>query len=177
MGAQNDCHRTDALHHGQTRWQHRGGSGAGYILADGAFLNACEALLATGLRLEWVDAYPVAREPEPIPAYNAQGENVSHPLIQPKVPDPRPNPRPAVPMTKTPDDGFPYSMEQLEQAFMSALPFQDQGEPGLRIPTTRPLNKSHRHKYYCQQCHLNVWGRPELNNLCGDCELPLVEFS
>lgn len=148
-----------------------------YILADGAFLNACEALLATGLRLEWVDAYPVAREPEPIPAYNAQGENISHPLIQPKIPDPRPNPRPAEPMTKTPDDGFPYSMEQLEQAFMAALPFQDQGEPGLRIPTTRPLNKSHRHKYYCQQCHLNVWGRPELNILCGDCELPLVEFS
>ncbi len=35
---------------------------------------------------------------------------------------------------------------------------------------TKALSKS---KYTCVQCHINVWGKPTLNILCGNCMLPL----
>ena len=30
-------------------------------------------------------------------------------------------------------------------------------------------NKSNRTKYSCPECRINVWGKPALNLLCGDC--------
>ncbi len=35
---------------------------------------------------------------------------------------------------------------------------------------TKALSKS---KYTCVKCHVNVWGKPALNILCGNCMLPL----
>ncbi|MGI9316496.1 MAG: SprT-like domain-containing protein, partial [bacterium] len=29
-------------------------------------------------------------------------------------------------------------------------------------------------KYSCKQCHINVWGKPGLNIVCGDCKLQLT---
>jgi predicted SprT family Zn-dependent metalloprotease len=29
-------------------------------------------------------------------------------------------------------------------------------------------------KYSCRRCRINVWGKPDLNILCGDCMLPLT---
>lgn len=32
-------------------------------------------------------------------------------------------------------------------------------------------NKSNRIKYTCPECSANIWGRPGLNVVCGDCEM------
>ena len=29
-------------------------------------------------------------------------------------------------------------------------------------------------KYSCSQCHINVWGKPDLNIVCGNCMVQLV---
>ena len=77
------------------------------------------------------------------------------------------------------DPRFPFSLAQLQQAFLESLPFQPPEDDAIQniqhIPSTRPLNKSNRHKYYCKGCHLKVWGKPELNIRCDDCDLPLLE--
>ena len=36
-------------------------------------------------------------------------------------------------------------------------------------PGERP-NKSNREKYTCPSCQANIWGKPGLNVLCGDCD-------
>ena len=71
-------------------------------------------------------------------------------------------------------EGLPFSMQTLEQAFLAALPFQVSDDTHT-IPSSKPANKSNRHKYYCKGCHLKVWGKSDLNIRCDDCDLPLLE--
>lgn len=49
----------------------------------------------------------------------------------------------------------------------------DSSAPGLSLPGE---NKSNRNKYQCTPCEINVWGKPGLNLICGDCEEPFEEF-
>lgn len=36
-------------------------------------------------------------------------------------------------------------------------------------------NKSHRKKYKCVKCRINLWGKPNLNVICGECNTQLEE--
>ena len=149
-----------------------------YILEDGAFLQACEGIMATGLQLDWVDAFPVERRTPATPVYSAQAKTAAEAkpiasVVRPVVPD-------MSQLETVPDDPrFPFSLAQLQQAFLESLPFQPREDDAVQsiqhIPSTRPLNKSNRHKYYCKGCHLKVWGKPDLNIRCDDCDLPLLE--
>lgn len=46
-------------------------------------------------------------------------------------------------------------------------------ELGIELPPEEPANKSNRVKYRCSECSIQVWGKPNLNVLCGDCEIAL----
>jgi len=35
-------------------------------------------------------------------------------------------------------------------------------------------NKSNRVKYTCPNCELNIWAKPEINVLCGDCRASFI---
>lgn len=39
-------------------------------------------------------------------------------------------------------------------------------------PAPAAKNASNRVKYICTLCEVNVWGKPHLNLVCGDCEWP-----
>lgn len=114
-----------------------------YILDDGAFLKACEGLLATGLQLDWVDAFPVERRARPTTVYSSQAKTAGDAMpvasvIRSVVP--------AVSETDSErdDPGFPFSLAQLQKAFLDSLPFQLPEDGPHSIPSTRPLNKSNR---------------------------------
>lgn len=47
-------------------------------------------------------------------------------------------------------------------------------QPGL-VEKPKSGNQSNRNKYTCPGCELNVWGKPGLRVVCGDCEMPLGE--
>lgn len=42
------------------------------------------------------------------------------------------------------------------------------GEPGKR------KNRSNRHKFSCPTCAANVWGKPGLKIICGECEVRFI---
>lgn len=37
--------------------------------------------------------------------------------------------------------------------------------------TIKNENKSNRIKYTCSMCETNIWGKPDLNVMCGDCNV------
>jgi predicted SprT family Zn-dependent metalloprotease len=47
------------------------------------------------------------------------------------------------------------------------------GEDGEGVPTPAE-NKSNRIKYQCTPCKVNVWGKPGLSIICGECSSPFV---
>ncbi|EKO4043376.1 SprT-like domain-containing protein [Salmonella enterica] len=52
----------------------------------------------------------------------------------------------------------------------------DLSEMGIEVDengemSIKPGNKSNRIKYTCPQCETNLWGKPDLNVVCGDCEV------
>lgn len=51
---------------------------------------------------------------------------------------------------------------------------EDGEEPsaGVKASIKRPKNPKNKVKYTCPGCHTNVWGKPELKILCGECEAP-----
>lgn len=143
-----------------------------YILSDGPFLAACTQFIHSGVQISWVDAFPIPRPASPTPIYDANGLEVSSAPSHKK-------------QSEKPEDhssdsqeplleGLPYSMETIEQAFLAASPFQSADDTHA-IPSSKPANKSNRHKYYCSGCYMKVWGKPDLNILCGDCGIPLLE--
>ncbi|MCZ2719969.1 SprT-like domain-containing protein [Erwinia amylovora] len=51
----------------------------------------------------------------------------------------------------------------------------DLSEMGIEVSENGEMsikqgNKSNRIKYTCPKCETNLWGKPELNVICGDCE-------
>ena len=41
--------------------------------------------------------------------------------------------------------------------------------------TSKPKPRSGRIKYACKTCHIQLWGKPGLNVVCGDCNKKLSE--
>lgn len=74
-------------------------------------------------------------------------------------------------------DKFP-ALDRVKQAILDGNieSFQDDlttwgieiGEDGNLILETKPATRS---KYSCPACGVNVWGKPELNLICGDCNI------
>ena len=143
-----------------------------YILSDGLFLAACTAFINTGVQLSWVDAFPIPRTEKPTLIYDPNGAEVPNAGMHQKTD------RPTLDTPSEEDaaaiDGLPYSMADIEKAFLSVLPAQAVRESPT-IPSSKPTNKSNRHRYYCSACYMKVWGKPDLNILCGDCNIPLIE--
>lgn len=72
-------------------------------------------------------------------------------------------------------DRFPVR-EQLEQVVAGGVEGVDSGELSvLGFEVNPPESKQTRRKYTCEACNVNVWGKPNLHLLCGDCHLPFVD--
>lgn len=110
-----------------------------YVLADGAFLNACKKLIDSGFRLSWVDRYPVKRIPGSFFVYTKSGEEIPH-------------------------SSGPSEDESLIEGSEEQIDYVEEPEQ----------NRSNRLKYQCinELCDVkgtSVWGKPNLNILCGEC--------
>jgi predicted SprT family Zn-dependent metalloprotease len=139
-----------------------------YILHDGPFMLAFQEFEKTGFMLTWMDRYPVVRDARPTPTFTSTGKPV------PVVSEPPIRAPMAESFTHRVEQSLPFSFEELDAAFTASLQFQEPVK-SIVISTSRPANKSNRHKYQCPQCNMQLWGKPELYVICGDCEKPLLE--
>ncbi len=142
-----------------------------YILHDGLFKSAFDELAATGFQLTWMDRYPVVRHEKKTITYTQQGKPVNlgtpSPLTHQTMSEGREDMSAAM-------HTFPYSMEELEAAFDATFPSQTLPASN-NIPTTKPRQSSNKHKYRCPRCHMQLWGKPDLFVICGECNNVLVE--
>jgi len=147
---------------------------ADYILFDGAFKMAFDELTTTGFQLTWMDRYPVARQQVQTVSYTRLGAKVQldPPAAPIKTMAARNSQTDIAVQTAYP---LPYSFEELDAAFTATL--SPQLPPALpMVPTTKPRNSSNKHKYRCPMCHLQLWGKPELYIICGECNKTLLEI-
>lgn len=78
----------------------------------------------------------------------------------------------------TPDGIFLKALEDMPEHYK--LPFISKegiakaqaAAAGGSAPEPKPQNKV---KYSCPTCLTNVWGKPDLNLVCGDCSLPFSQ--
>lgn len=141
-----------------------------YILHDGPFKTAFDELVDSGFQLLWMDRYPVVRQEKTTITYTQQGKPVALGATLPTVKVALSERREEMPVTKE----LPYSPDELDAAFTAA--FTPQLRPASNaIPTTKPRQSSNKHKYRCSQCHLQLWGKPELFVICGECNCVLIE--
>lgn len=117
---------------------------ADYPIKGGAFLQACNALLAEGFKLNWIDRFPVR---------NLQIESI-------KVSD----------TTIGTDevqkaDGLGEGLPELHTLVSDLISNIAVSEPHVELQA----KKNNKVKYRCQ-CNNNVWGKPSLKIRCDDCE-------
>lgn len=131
---------------GQPGGKRTGQAMGDYVIAGGLFDQATKRLLASGFVISWLDRFPAL--PPPRAAYTpspVSGEWMES-HAEPACDD---------------DDAI------LASAAWTMTP--------SLVEKPKAGNRSNRNKYTCPGCELNVWGKPGLRVVCGDCEMPLGE--
>lgn len=153
-----------------------GGSAVGNTMSDfviegGKFEQACGELLESGFKLRWFDTVQM-----PPPTVRSQKKSDSNVITLASFP--RPSSESCDTHHSEMDaiyERFPLNLkaiaEQIEQQQTEALQ-----RPYISKPqTSKAKGGSNRHKYYCPQCFIQVWGKPDLNVKCGTCDESLLE--
>lgn len=140
-----------------------------YILTNGAFVTVCKSLLEDGFQLHWIDRYPVYREDLPIVTYAKSGKVAKlDPMLNILTSD-------AKSTTKKVDKTIAASLNTADDRETESFALSE--IQGGNPSSTKPTNRSHRHKYQCSHCGVRLWGKPGLNVICGECSIQLVELT
>jgi len=136
-----------------------------YVIEGGIFEQACRELLDSGFKLKWYDTVQI---PPPVKSMAARRplSNVVSILQEPVSPPVPPNQL---------YEHFPANLETIALTFEQQCLDEVIQPPSPNIQTTKALNKSNRHKYYCPGCFIQVWGKPSLNIRCADCNHAFIE--
>jgi hypothetical protein len=152
-----------------------------YVIYEGAFHRSCQALLAKGFILPWVDRYPVFRLEVPVLAYDDKGRAIeldgklsaknNSKMLAAKSSQAIASVTSEMLITHDEQvETFRLQPAQRERSFEHDM--SDDAEQNLlqEILTSKPRAKSGRIKYCCKSCHIQVWGKPGLNIDCADCK-------
>ncbi|MES2072429.1 MAG: SprT-like domain-containing protein [Pseudomonadota bacterium] len=122
-----------------------------YPLEGGHFKQACISLITTGYQFNWIDRR-IARQDETETIHAA--EEIS--AVE-------------MPATATASLTIKSAESLLNQTMAKLIPhFEHQ----LIVPAAA-MSRS-KTKYYCPDCGVNVWGKPNLSIRCEDCDLSFV---
>lgn len=146
-----------------------------YIIIDGPFIKACNALKKQGFHIPLVDRFPVFRHERPILAYDEKGQEV------PLTNDYDIQLLASAPNAPQRADVSIYNAAQ-DSAMISTTPRGMDTNDFTHSPTTaipsssKPSQKSGRVKYSCRSCQSLVWGKRGLNIACLDCNIKLSQM-
>lgn len=131
-----------------------------YIIEDGLFWRSCLRLISDGdFQLPWIYRLRAPLNPETTVNLTSMSPDTVHEtsISEQKVAEP----------TLGGLDYLDVDKSLLYTSFQDLLP-----ENTFYSPEPRPRSKS---KYSCPVCGLNMWGRPNANVACMDCDVPLNE--
>lgn len=148
-----------------------------YVSYEGNFHHACQSLLNSGFTLRWADRYPVYRLEIPVLAYDGSGAAIE---LDEKL---RAKREKLVSVAKKAAKNSEAAVSVLKAKppvtnwpnvdFKDDPVFFDDNLSGLI--TSKPKPRSGRVKYCCKSCQIQIWGKPGLNVICGDCTVQLEE--
>ena len=123
-----------------------------YPIPGGLFLEVCTDLIAQGITITWFDRFASTTKP------SQTRENDSQPtelLTHSNNEKPQQSVELAVLFTQVSE------LVQNDQSFENDAPlFQAAAKTPSKI------------KYCCYSCETNIWGKPNLSVICGNCNLP-----
>jgi predicted SprT family Zn-dependent metalloprotease len=127
-----------------------------YVVMGGKFQKGFELLLASGFQLPWLDRMPVKN--------NRPTLNIFDPLGTP-----------AVKIALQEMDRFmvPAGGVTLVE---SVLESENDSTDSVVVLPINEKKRNTRIKYRCQACGNQVWGKPDMNLRCGDCNIRFLEL-
>lgn len=140
-----------------------------YVIEGGAFEHACQELLDSGFKLKWYDTVQMPPPAKFKTPKRLKTNNVVSLFRESNSPPPPP--------TNPIYDNFPADLETIARNFEQQCLDEKIQASSPRVQTTKAQNKSNRHKYYCPHCFIQLWGKPSLKVICGDCNQALIEDS
>lgn len=130
-----------------------------YVIEGGHFESAVEEIIQQGFELIWFDTISIMPKPPaalasktvPLPVSNLAAMNVSSDLV------------------KEIDLGLDMDAvtSAIEESLLDNFPSEN--------VTSRPHKPSSKTKYYCSNCFSQVWGKPGLKIVCGECIKPFIQ--
>ena len=138
-----------------------------YAVVDGRFYEASIKLLDTGFALPWLDLWPKPNYDYKHAVYNKNGETVSCAGTADQA-------ALIVPLGASVKPIESQELNTPEEDLAEGATYETPSLPGVRIsvnlePVPHPAKKPTRVKYTCS-CRNNVWGKPGLKLICGECK-------
>lgn len=161
---------------------------ADYALVDGAFFAACTEFVASNRRLPWVDRHAPRHELCPARLYTSSGRVVMGSDLSPTqrsllqaVGPLRKAAKPSEKVVLLEQAGSPAAASNAEITaelgeLLAAAACDYDEEQGADVPHFEQIfqvaaKKPTRVKYVCAGCSNQLWGKPNMNIVCGDCEV------
>lgn len=143
-------------HNGLPGGKRVGQSMGDYVIGGGRFDQETRRLLASGFAISWLDRFPAMPPARLVP---------SPPLIE----GCQQSPDRTTSDTIGEDDD---TGDDDDSIIAAAWRPPAASNPDL-VENQKMGNRSNRSKYTCPGCALNVWGKPGLRVICGECDKPL----
>lgn len=137
---------------------------ADYPLEDGLFLQVCRELFATDYNLSWYDRY---LPPDTSKALMQNKLSFAYGLNLPESSLRIPSLELAL---SNEIEGLKENNNQLHPSSVSNTT-NNSPKPILQV------RKANKIKYQCPDCKNNVWGKPNLNVICGDCQKQFLQLN
>lgn len=135
---------------------------ADYPMEDGLFLQVCRELFATDYNLSWYDRY---LPPETTQALMENKLSFAHGLDLPQSS----LTIPSLELAKA---------NEIVGLKNENLSFQNSVSNTTNLPkATLQVRMANKIKYQCPDCKNNVWGKPNLNVICGDCQKQFLQLN
>lgn len=132
-------------HNGTMNGSKTGQTMSDYPVKGGEFIRACKALIAQGYELSWIDRIAAIRE-------SCQSRCTDADIVGS-------------------DDVQESEIDRILNTQVSEI--ITDVEP-VEMTAEQKSAKA-KTKYSCKSCHINLWGKPGLNIICGDCNLAFTQ--
>jgi predicted SprT family Zn-dependent metalloprotease len=125
-----------------------------YPIEGGPFLKACETLITHGsFTIPWID-----RRSTPKSLLHENSALTAADIIR------------GYPLSEAPDpEDLPAPEEDRSIAQLLQMAYAEIMPEDTFLPVQHRIRV--KNKYQCPQCRNRVWGKPEMNIICGDCQV------
>jgi predicted SprT family Zn-dependent metalloprotease len=132
-----------------------------YTIIGGQFQQAYTALITKGFELPWLDRQPLTRRDKSTRLFSIEGSNIEATLTQHQV--------------KTLSITAGEQLTNFSELNIDPTELIESIKINS-ITLERPKKNNTRIKYRCNSCGNQLWGKPQMNIICGDCNTQFLEW-